>query len=876
MLLFLLSSASAVTLTVEADGSGDYASISAALSAAGQGDVIQVGAGTWREALSVGEKRVTITGSAGAESVILDATDAPSAVTAQGELNLSEMTIRNDGGRGLTASGSANITLSNITFDNIGDVDEAGSAVQITGGSVTLQESLIDGGSAAYGMIFIANGSSLTLTDSSIKGASATYGAGIYISNGSAALSGSILEQLYSTSSGGAVYLQAGTSLTAADTTFYANLTESGDGAAIYASGASIETTDSTFALNYSINYIDGYSGGAVFLSASQMTATRTIFTENIAYYGGAVRVTGSSALDLIDSELSDNFAYYGGAVYGADVFTIQDSGSEWAGNEAYYSGAAIYAYAQYTIDIEGSQFIENAAIYSNGGAIYGYYGNAAFTDVSFEENYAYSGGGAVFLSYTYGNSTFDGCTFAENTARYQGGAIYSYSYNNVDIEESTFDYNETETSYGGAIYNYYSNLSVTRSAFTANRSLTNMGGAIYSYYYYSDEPDLKIVDSTFTSNEALYHGGAVASLYNRFQITGSTFHVNDTDRNGMGGALFTQDTLAGQVHGNTFTGNNAGYGGASYSDNAGTSPDRWMNNTFVENTANIGGAMVFSGSAVTEITNNTFVSNTSVEAGGNLVLVNSEVDFTNNAVTHSTAGAGVEIYDQTSKDGSRFSYNAWYEIADGLAGGKSTEAALMTNGLDDTDPAYAAYSPDGNADNDSFVLLRDSGLIDAGDPKRLDPDGSTSDIGAWGGPGVVVEDRDGDGYDSWLDCDDDDATVHPGASDEFYDGINSDCLSGSDFDADGDGEDAEAHGGADCDDADADVTSDCGDADTRGDTGAVEEKPPKHADKEASEGCSAVGAGAGMLWLVGLVGAVRRSPHFHPAPQRTLHDTGE
>ena len=55
-------------------------------------------------------------------------------------------------------------------------------------------------------------------------------------------------------------------------------------------------------------------------------------------------------------------------------------------------------------------------------------------------------------------------------------------------------------------------------------------------------------------------------------------------------------------------------------------------------------------------------------------------------------------------------------------------------------------------------------------------------------------------------DCDDSDATVNPGATELWYDGVDQDCDGASDDDADGDGVDAIAQGGLDCDDADAAV----------------------------------------------------------------------
>jgi MYXO-CTERM domain-containing protein len=101
------------------------------------------------------------------------------------------------------------------------------------------------------------------------------------------------------------------------------------------------------------------------------------------------------------------------------------------------------------------------------------------------------------------------------------------------------------------------------------------------------------------------------------------------------------------------------------------------------------------------------------------------------------------------------------------------------SNQQDAADPRFVDYTPDGDCANDDLWLQPVvSPLIDAGDPAILDPDGSISDIGPFGGPEAdpaAHADNDGDGATLLHDCDDGDATI--GAATTFY----QDC--------DGDGE---------------------------------------------------------------------------------------
>ncbi|MCB9792357.1 MAG: putative metal-binding motif-containing protein [Alphaproteobacteria bacterium] len=101
---------------------------------------------------------------------------------------------------------------------------------------------------------------------------------------------------------------------------------------------------------------------------------------------------------------------------------------------------------------------------------------------------------------------------------------------------------------------------------------------------------------------------------------------------------------------------------------------------------------------------------------------------------------------------------------------------------------------------------------------------------GCLGEYGWQLPDGDGDGYSALGgDCDDADPSVFPGQQEIWYDGVDQNCDGLDDFDADGDGHVAEAHGGDDCHDDIADafpgspaeeVFYDCVDQDCDGNDG--------------------------------------------------------
>ncbi len=100
-----------------------------------------------------------------------------------------------------------------------------------------------------------------------------------------------------------------------------------------------------------------------------------------------------------------------------------------------------------------------------------------------------------------------------------------------------------------------------------------------------------------------------------------------------------------------------------------------------------------------------------------------------------------------------------------------------------------------------------DEGTPETGSPPDTDTIEDTDEPEDSGDP--VPVDTDGDGTPDTDDCAPEDPTIHPGAFDVPYDGIDQDCFAGDMRDVDGDGYESTVVGGLDCDDDNGSVNPD-------------------------------------------------------------------
>ncbi|MCP3885037.1 MAG: hypothetical protein GY700_06115, partial [Propionibacteriaceae bacterium] len=212
--------------------------------------------------------------------------------------------------------------------------------------------------------------------------------------------------------------------------------------------------------------------------------------------------------------------------------------------------------------------------------------------------------------------------------------------------------------------------------------------------------------------------------------------HHTDPDAE-FGGGLYahlSDVTLSNVVVGR----NHAAYGAGLYLLDANAIIH---NSIFGKNKADgNGGAIAVEGGSVATLTNVTLANNNAYGSGGGVYVLNSSATLTNCSMWWNDTGTSPGFHAVTPILAS-ISYS---NVDDPVIGPVTMSNIISHNrGLlltwanyPDWDLHFASTFP----------------FVDAGNPSILDPDGSRSDIGVYGGPGADDWDLDGDRYSEWWE----------------------------------------------------------------------------------------------------------------------------
>jgi len=550
--LVLLAAAQAVpgvalaaTLTVESDGSGTYTSIQDAINAAVDGDTVEVGPGTYSEAIVFNGKPITVQSTDGAGSTVIDAGGSDAYAVRFEDYEeatsvLDGFTVRNSGEQGILCDRS-NPTLRNLRLSNLGSSSDAGGAMYISSGGPVIDTVTFANNQAAYGGdIFMDDLSAPEISNSSFSNSSALYNGGsVYVDAASyVAVTDSSFSGASATNYGGTFFGEdfAVFELSNVDVSDSATTTSSttGGGALWVDNYAEVYVATGTWTGN-------DCGGGASATSGA---------------YGGAFRIGQYGVVELSDMDISGNECRYGGAIYASNYSDLTLTDVTISDNLAQYSAALYLSWSDTTLTRVAVS--ANEATYF-GGAGYLYYGTHLWQDVSVTDNTSLSYAGGLRL--TYADVTGDGVTVTGNTVTsgYAGGLYLQYG--TLDLTNLTLS-NNSATTYGGGMYAYQTaSYPISVNTGTINGNQAQEGGALWfsnsdgtndwtgisadgnsatdmGGFAYVQSGTMALYDSSLTTNTAAEGGALYFDESGQLTISGSSLEDN-VSSTGAGGAVY-------------------------------------------------------------------------------------------------------------------------------------------------------------------------------------------------------------------------------------------------------------------------------------------------------------------------------------------------
>ncbi|MFH1377209.1 MAG: hypothetical protein ABIH86_00465 [Planctomycetota bacterium] len=239
---------------------------------------------------------------------------------------------------------------------------------------------------------------------------------------------------------------------------------------------------------------------------------------------------------------------------------------------------------------------------------------DSALIDTTFDGNYSYYDGGAVYSNLN--SLSVSGCSFDNNTSDTSGGACYFDTVDTVIIN-STFGVNWSSEN-GGGLYADYGSLSMSGCWFESNEtSIGFSGGAFYT----ENLTQLTCINSTIYNNISGEFGGGGA-IYSIPSVMFQNVRFEDNESNQDSGALDTSSIDAiflscSFVNNESLT----SVGGVSYIYDSSVS---FVDCGFVGNTASSDGGAIWVQSADLSISNCQFITNVTYGSnGGGAIYLN-------------------------------------------------------------------------------------------------------------------------------------------------------------------------------------------------------------------------------------------------------------
>ncbi|MEL6345496.1 MAG: putative metal-binding motif-containing protein [Myxococcota bacterium] len=718
----------------------------------------------------------------------------------------------------------------------------------------------------------------LTLQDVLISGNEALQGGGLYLAAGTHTILDGRIADNTATADGGGGYAEAEGVLNVTGTVWTANEATTGD-------------------------------GGGLWLAASATTSAAlvgTVFVENTSpdgHGGGLYIARGDGTVSLTGVSASGNEADIGGGIYAGRGPVLLDA-SAVERNEARLGGGiattdpSLDTSSTVSMTVQRTLVGENAAT-DNGGGIYVSNAGVGLGNSWVVDNEAVGHGGGLFTEHGI-TLQATGSTFCDNSAGGTGGGVHiENQWGNLDLYASVLKTN-TSVREGGALFAagydttsgsrrninaYYLTIMGNDSLGTVfdgvhlNNSVSDPLQLVLRYNHYGYQSYSHVSQSTTASTwmvplDSVYFGGTVPILNNASYSMGRNGNVSD---NPSWTSYTSTDCFDDDLRSIGYTtygaqATTAALGRRLFVDGGGDGV------TIAEGDCDDGNADRFPGKP--EVPYDGLDQDC---VGFDLRDVD-EDGFADLSV------GGLDC-DDNDPDIHPLAEDAPYDSIDtdcrGLDDDADRDGYASDIDCDDADPATYPGA----------IEIAFDGVVQDCDGLDLDLDGDGF-IGAWTDAAGSLLSPNG------TDCDDTNPDIFPGAEDDWYDGVDTDCDGTDDFDQDGDGDPVPEAGGGDCDDTDASVSSlaeerwydgidqdcdgadddqdgdgvladlDCDDTDANRFPGATE-TPDDGIDQDCDgsdvrttvpdNGCAHSGGSVGWTWALAALFALRRNRNVLP-----------
>ena len=368
-------------------------------------------------------------------------------------------------------------------------------------------------------------------------------------------------------------------SLQIADTSFNRNT-----GGCIHGNNASLQIVDTSFTRN------TAKCGAAVKAQETKVIIERCSLKQNAATGkdwfvdgGGAIYISHSSSLKMIDTNVTLNIGKRGGAVYAVENCRVSMDSCSLSNNSATYYGGAIYIHYGSSLKMIDTNVALNIGWY--GGAVYAVENcRVSMDSCSLSNNSAREFRGAIYIAdgsslkmidtnvtlnigkrggavYAVENCrvSMDSCSLSNNSATYYGGAIYIHYGSSLKMIDTNVALNIGW--YGGAVYAVENCRVSMDSCSLSNNSAREFGGAIYI----ADGSSLKMIDTNVTLNIGK-RGGAVYAVEN-CRVSMDSCSLSNNSATYYGGAIYIHYGSSLKMIDTNVALNIGWYGGAVYAE---------------------------------------------------------------------------------------------------------------------------------------------------------------------------------------------------------------------------------------------------------------------------------------------------------------------